>query len=68
MPVEEFLRYATDRLKTPVTVMELALQRMEEARSEEERREFLEMAKRGQQKLVQAVEEVLETARKDRRV
>lgn len=65
---EEFLRYATDRLKTPVTVMELALQRMEEARSEEERREFLEMAKRGQQKLVQAVEEVLETARKDRRV
>lgn len=65
---EEFLRYATDRLKTPVTVMGLALQRMEEARSEEERGESLEMAKRGQQKLVQAVEEVLETARRDRRV
>lgn len=61
---EEFLRYATDRLKTPVTIMGLALQRMEEAQNEEEHGEFLEMAKRGQQNLEQAVQEVLDTARR----
>lgn len=64
---EEFLRTAADRLKTPVTSLGLALQRMEDVQSEEERREFFEMAKRGQQELSQAVEEVLETARKDQR-
>lgn len=64
---EEFQRYATDRLKTPVTSLGLALQRMEEVQSEEERRRFFEMAKRGQRELSQAVEEVLETARKDQR-
>lgn len=61
---EEFLRYATDRLKTPVTVMGLALQRMDGAQDEEERGEFLEMAKRGQQNLEQAVQEVLDMARR----
>lgn len=64
---EEFLRTAADRLKTPVTSLGLALQRMEEVQSEEERRVFFEMAKRGQRELSQAVEEVLETARKEQR-
>jgi hypothetical protein len=35
--------------------------------SEEERRIFFEMAKRGQRELSEAVEEVLETARKEQR-
>lgn len=64
---EEFLRTAADRLKTPVTSLGLALQRMEDVQSEEERRKFFEMAKRGQRELSQAVEEVLETARKEQR-
>lgn len=64
---EEFLRTAADRLKTPITSLGLALQRMENVQSEEERRAFFEMAKRGQRELSQAVEEVLETARKDQR-
>lgn len=64
---EEFLRNAADRLKTPVTSLGLALQRMEDVQSEEERRKFFEMAKRGQRELSQAVDEVLETARKEQR-
>lgn len=64
---EEFLRTAADRLKTLVTSLGLALQRMEDVQSEEERRAFFEMAKRGQRELSQAVEEVLETARKEQR-
>lgn len=64
---EEFLRTAADRLKTPVTSLGLALQRMEDVQSEEERRKFFEMAKRGQRELSQAVEEVLETTRKEQR-
>lgn len=64
---EEFVRYATDRLKTPVTVIGLALQQMEDAKNEEERKEYLEMAKRGQQEMSQAVEEVLDKARQDKR-
>lgn len=61
---EEFQRYAADRLKTPVTVMGLALQRMDGAQDEGERRKAFEMAKRGQQSLEQAVREVLDTARR----
>lgn len=64
---EEFLRTAADRLKTPITSLGLALQRMEDVQSEEERRVFFEMAKRGQRQLSQAVDEVLETARKEQR-
>lgn len=64
---EEFLRLASDRLKTPVTTLGLALQRLEEAHTEKERKEFLEMAKRGQQEMGRAVEEVLNKARQDRR-
>lgn len=60
---EEFLRTAADRLKTPVTSLGLALQRMEDMQSEGERRAFFEMAKRGQRELSQAVE----TARKEQR-
>lgn len=43
-------------------VMRLALQRMDGAQDEEERRKALEMAKRGQQNLEQAIQEVLDTA------
>ena len=64
---EEFLCAAADRLKTPVTTLGLALQRMEGVQSEEERRKFFEMAKRGHRELSEAVEEVLETARKEQR-
>ena len=64
---EEFVRYATDRLKTPVTVIGLALHQMEDAKNEEERKEYLEMAKRGQQEMSQAVEGVLNKARQDKR-
>lgn len=60
---EAFLREASDRLKTPVTTLGLALQRLEEVQSEEERKAFLQMALRGQRELRQAVEEVLDTAR-----
>lgn len=62
---EEFLRTAADRLKTPITALGLALQRMEDVQTEEERRAFLEMAKRGQKELTQAVSEVLDAARGD---
>lgn len=58
------LRTASNRLKTPVTVLGLALQRLEEVRTEEERRQFLEMALRGQRELKEAVEEVLNDARR----
>ena len=64
---EGFLCYATDRLKTPVTSLGLALQCIEDVQSEEERRIFFKMAKRGQRELSEAVEEVLETARKEQR-
>lgn len=57
---------AADRLKTPVTTLGLALQRMEDARSDKERRAFFEMAKRGQKELNRAVEEVLEASRTER--
>ena len=60
---DAFLRTASDRLTTPVTVLGLALQRLEEVRTEEERRQFLEMALRGQRELKEAVEEVLNDAR-----
>nr|WP_308624693.1 histidine kinase dimerization/phospho-acceptor domain-containing protein [uncultured Eisenbergiella sp.] len=60
---EAFLRAASDRLKTPVTTLGLALQRLEEVQTEEERKRFLQMALRGQREMKQAVEEVLETAR-----
>lgn len=63
---EEFL-CAADRLKTPVTTLGLALQRMENVQSEEERRAFFEMAKRGQRELSQAVEEMLDIARRQQR-
>lgn len=62
---DAFLRTASDRLKTPVTVLGLALQRLEEVRTEEERRQFLEMALRGQRELKGAVEEVLNEARRE---
>lgn len=62
---DAFLRTASDRLKTPVTVLGLALQRLEEVRTEEERRQFLEMALRGQRELKEAVEEVLNEARRE---
>lgn len=65
---EEFLCYAADRLKTPVTVMGLALQRLEDVQTEEERQKFLEMAKRGQQEINLAVEEVLKAARQKKRL
>lgn len=64
---EKFLRTAADRLKTPVTSLGFAFQRMEDMQSEGEHRAFFEMAKRGQRELSQAVEEVLETARKEQR-
>ena len=64
---EEFVRYATDRLKTPVTVIGLALQQMEDAKTKEELKEFLEMAKRGQEEMSRAVEEVLDKARPRKR-
>lgn len=60
---EAFLRAASDRLKTPVTMLGLALQRLEDVQTEEERKRFLEMALRGQRELKQAVEEVLDAAR-----
>lgn len=60
---EAFLRAASDRLKTPVTTLGLALQRLEDVQTEEERKMFLEMALRGQRELKQAVEEVLDAAR-----
>lgn len=63
---EAFLRYASDRLKTPVTVLGLALQRLEEVQTEEERRQYLEMALRGQRELKAAVDEVLDDARKEK--
>ena len=64
---EEFLHTAADRLKTPVTTLGLALQRMENVQTEEERRAFFEMAKRGQRELSQAVEEMLDIARRQQR-
>lgn len=64
---KEFLQTASDRLKTPVTSLGLALQRMEDVQSEEERKKFIEMAKRGQRELEQAVEDVLDTARNEQR-
>lgn len=64
---EEFLRSAADRLKTPVTSLGLALQRMENVQTEEERRVFFEMAKRGQRELEQTVTDLLDTARKETR-
>lgn len=60
---EALLRTASDRLKTPVTTLGLALQRLEEVQTEEERERFLQMALRGQRELKQAVEEVLDAAR-----
>ena len=64
---EAFLHAASDRLKTPVTTLGLALQRLEEVQTEEERKRFLQMALRGQRELKQAVEEVLEAARGNNR-
>lgn len=64
---EAFLRDASDRLKTPVTTLGLALQRLEEVQNEEERKSFLQMALRGQRELRQAVEEVLDAARAENR-
>lgn len=61
---EEFFCAATDRLKTPITSLGLTLQRMEDLQSEEDPSAFFEMAKRGHGELSQAVEEVLETARR----
>ena len=60
-----FLRTASDRLKTPVTPLGLALQRLEQVRSEEERRAFLQMVLRGQREPEQAVKDVLDTAREE---
>lgn len=64
---EAFLRAASDRLKTPVTTLGLALQRLEDVQTEEERERFLQMALRGQRELRQAVEEVLDAARAENR-
>lgn len=64
---EAFLRAASDRLKTPVTTLGLALQRLEEVQTEEEREIFLQMALRGQRELRQAVEDVLDAARANNR-
>lgn len=38
---KEFLHTAADRLKTPVTTLGLALQRMEDVKTEDERKKFL---------------------------
>lgn len=62
---EEFLRSAADQLKTPVTSLGLTLQRMENVRTEEERRVFFEMTKRGQRELERTVTDLLGTARKE---
>lgn len=58
----DFLRGASDELKTPVTVLSLALQRLETARSEEERRACLRTAQRSQHELERMVDGLLRAA------
>ena len=61
------LRWACDQLRTPMTALVLAMQRLEEVGTEEERRQFWAMAKRSQRELGRAVAAVLEEAQAEQR-